>query len=454
MQTQSLGEGSVGKLLVKLSLPAILAQLVNMLYNIVDRIFIGHIPVVGSDALTGVGVTFPVVLLISAFAVLVGMGGAPRAAIMMGKKDDAAAERIMGNCFSLTILTSILLTAVFLAFGEPLLKLFGASDATVRFGWEYLRVYILGTLFVQISIGMNAFLTTQGFAKESMITVIIGAVLNIILDPIFIYLFDMGVAGAAWATILSQGVGSAWILWFLCSKRSKLRLKFATMRLRKEVILPVLALGISPFIMQSTESLLSICYNTSLQRYGGDIAVGAMTICASIIQFVNMPLTGLCQGAQPIISFNYGAGNLARVKKTFWLLFVICVGYCSLFFLAVETLPRMFASIFSSDAALTDYAAWVLRIYFFGIFASGAQRACQQTFVALDEAKCSIFLALLRKIILLIPLIYILPNFFADKVFSVFLAEPIADIIAACCTTALFLWRFRKIAKNMANPAN
>ena len=449
MSNRDLGTGSVGKLLWSLSLPAIVAQLVNMLYNIVDRIFIGHLPDVGSDALTGVGVTFPVLILISAFASLVGMGGAPRAAIKMGQKDNDAAEKIVGNCFVLLILTSIVLTAGFLLFGEQLLYVFGASDATAGYGWDYLKIYILGTFFVLMTLGMNAFLTTQGFAKESMITVLIGAVLNIALDPLFMFVFDMGVRGAALATVLSQGVSCVWVLAFLFGKRTKLRIRRETLRLRKEIILPVIALGISPFIMQSTESLLSMAYNSSLQKYGGDLAVGAMTICTSVIQLVSMPLTGLCQGAQPIISYNYGAGNIARVKKTFWLLFGICVGFCSLFWLAAQLFPAVFANIFSSDAAFTDYAAWALRVYLFGVFASGAQRACQQTFVALDEAKSSIFLALLRKIILLIPMIYILPLFFADDVFAVFLAEPIADIVAATCTTALFLWKFKDIAKRM-----
>jgi len=440
-----LGSGSVPKLLAKLAIPTVIAQVINLLYNIVDRIYIGHIPEVGASALTGVGLFTAILMLINAFATMAGAGGAPRAAIAMGRKDIGAAEKIMGNCFSLLMIFTVVLTAVFYVTAPELLMLFGASEVTLPYAVDYARIYILGSVFVLIVMGMNPFITTQGFSKISMMTTVIGAVLNIILDPIFIFAFDMGVKGAALATVLSQVVGAVWILRFLTGKKTILRLKKENLRLDPKVFGPCLALGISPFVMMSTESILSVSFTASLSNYGGDIAVGAMTIVTSIMQLIFMPIQGICQGGQPIISFNYGAGKPDRVKKAFFTQFTACVVYATVFWALLMMFPNVFTSIFSDDAALTEYTAWALRIYMSGIFAIGFQMACQQSFMALGQAKVSLIMACLRKIILLIPLIFILPQFLENKVFAVFLAEPVSDIIAAAVTTAVFLARFKKI---------
>lgn len=441
---QDLGRDSIGKLMFSLAVPAITAQVVNMLYNIVDRMYIGHIPEIGAAALTGVGVTFPIIMLIMAFSSLVAMGGAPQAAIAMGEGDLPKAEKIMGSCFTTLLGFSVVLTAVFLLFGEPILRAFGASDNTIGYAHSYLRIYVIGTIFVQIALGMNMFITTQGFATVSMLTVVIGAALNIALDPLFIFVFQMGVQGAALATILSQGVSAVWVLKFLLGKKSRLRIRKENLPIRLEIILPVMALGVSPFIMQSTESLLSVALNTSLLKYGGDSAVGAYTVLASVLQIVNLPMQGLCQGAQPITSFNYGAHNFDRVKKSVRLLLICCMTYGILFWLALMLVPQLFAGIFISDEALMDITVWAMRIFLFGVFAFGAQCGFQQSFLALGQAKVSLLLALLRKIVLLIPLIYILPLFFENKLFGVFVAEPIADILAASVTTVSFLIWSRK----------
>ncbi len=439
-----MGTAPIGKLLFSLAVPAITAQLVNMLYNIVDRIYIGHIPEIGTAALTGVGVTFPIITLIMAFSSLVAMGGAPRAAIALGEQNQEKAERILGNCFTALLLISAVLTAVLLFFSEPILRAFGASDNTVGYAMDYMRIYVCGTVFVQIALGMNMFITTQGFAKISMLTVVIGAALNIALDPLFIFVFDMGVRGAAFATILSQGVSAVWVLFFLLGKKTTIRIKRSYMPLKKEILLPVLALGVSPFIMQSTESLLSVALNTSLLKYGGDVAVGAYTVLASILQIVNLPLHGLSQGAQPITSYNYGAGNFDRVKKSVRLLLICTMTYSCLFWLALMVIPQVFVGVFSSDPELMETAVWATRIFMFGCFAFGAQGGFQQSFLALGQSKVSLLLALLRKIVLLIPLIYILPLIFENKLFGVFVAEPIADILAAAVTTVSFLCWARK----------
>lgn len=453
--TRDLGRDPVGKLLFSLALPAITAQLVNMLYNIVDRIYIGHIPETGTAALTGVGITFPVIILIMAFSSLIAMGGAPRAAIAMGEQKAEQAQKILGNCFTALLIIGAALTAVFLIFSKPILMAFGASENTISYAQSYMQIYVCGTIFVQISLGMNMFITTQGFAKTSMLTVVIGAVLNIVLDPVFIFGFDMGVRGAALATILSQGVSALWVLRFLTGKKTVLKIQKRYMRLEPKILLPVLALGVSPFIMQSTESLLSIVLNTSLLKYGGDIAVGAYTVLASVLQIVNLPLQGLTQGAQPITSFNYGAKNYDRVRKSVRLLFICSMIYCTSFWLLLELVPQVFISIFSSDPALTETAVWATRIFLFGTFAFGAQMSFQQSFLALGQAKASLLLALLRKIVLLIPLIYILPLFFADKLFGVFVAEPIADILAATVTTTSFLiWIKRNLKDKKDNAKN
>lgn len=447
-----LGSESVGRLLFKLSLPAIVAQLINVMYNMVDRMYIGHIPNVGASALTGVGVTMPVIMAISAFAALVSMGGAPRSSIMMGKNDKEHAEQILGNCTILLFGLAVILTIVFMIYGKSILMLFGASEATIGFAWDYMRIYTLGTLFVQISLGLNAFITSQGYAKTSMYTVLIGACCNIILDPIFIFVLDMGVAGAAWATILSQAVSSIWVLKFLFSEKSFLRIKPKYFKLSAKVVLPCLALGLSPFIMQFTESVISVCFNTSLLKYGGDIAVGAMTILTSVMQFSMLPLQGLTQGAQPIVSFNFGAGNSERVKKAFKLLLISCLVYSTTLWAIAIFVPQLFIGIFTNDPELMAYSEKAIRIYMAVSLMFGAQIACQQTFIALGNAKASIFLALLRKVILLIPLIFVLPIFMEDKAMAVFMAEPIADFCAVSVTVIMFTISFKKLIAKMNQP--
>ena len=440
-RTRDLGKGSIPKLLAQLAIPVVVAQIVNLLYNIVDRIYIGHIPGIGAAALTGVGLFAPLLMLINAFAMLSGSGGAPRAAIFMGKKDNETAEKIMANCFSLILIFAVGLTVLFSIFAPKLLRLFGASDATLPYAVEYARIYIFGSIFVLIVLGMNLFITTQGFTKISMMTTLIGAIINVILDPIFIFVLDMGVRGAAIATVLSQAVGAIWVLRFLTGEKTILKLKLSNMKLDPKVFGPCLALGISSFVMISTESLLSISFTSSLSRYGGDVAVGAMTIITS----VNQPLQGICQGGQPIISYNFGAGNKDRVKKAFFTQFCVCATFTIAGWLVMMIAPWLFAGLFTSDTNLADYTSWALRIYMAGMFSMGFQVGCQQSFMALGQAKVSLLLACLRKIILLIPLIFILPCFLADKVFAVFLAEPISDILAATVTTITFFMRFDKI---------
>lgn len=445
--TNPMETGSIPKLLAQLAIPAVVAQVINLLYNIVDRIYIGHIPGIGAAALTGVGLFAPILMLLNAFAMLVGSGGAPRAAIAMGKKDHDTAEKIVGNCFTLLTGFAVILTILFYISAPTLLKLFGASSATMSYATAYARIYILGSFFVLIVLGMNPFITTQGFAKISMMTTVIGAVINIILDPVFIFVLGMGVRGAALATVLSQAVGAIWILRFLTGKKTILRLTKENMRLEVRVFGPCLALGISTFVMLSTESLLSISFTNSLSRYGGDVAVGAMTIITSINLLVAMPVQGICQGGQPIISYNYGADKPERVKKAFFTQFCACVAYTFTFWAVIMLFPQIFASIFTANKELVEYSSWALRIYMAGIFSTGFQISCQQSFMALGQAKVSLLLACLRKIILLIPLIFILPHFLPDKVFAVFLAEPVSDILAAATTTITFLTLFNSILK-------
>ena len=443
--TKQLGTAPIGKMMFRLALPAIAAQVVNLLYNIVDRMYIGHIETIGATALTGVGVTFSVIMIISAFGSLIGMGGAPRASIKMGQKDDEGAEQVLGNCFVTLIGISVVLTVIFLIFQKDMLMLFGASKDTIGYAMDYLGIYVCGTIFVQIALGLNMFITSQGFALMGMLTVLIGAVLNIALDPVLIFGLNMGVKGAALATVFSQAVSAAWVLAFLCGKKTKLRLRVRNFRLRGKVILPVLALGVSPFIMQSTESLLNICFNSSLQRYGGDVAVGAMTVLTSLMQVYQMPLMGLTQGVQPIVSYNYGAKNYRRVRKAIRLLLIVAMIFSLVFWLAVQLFPQVFVRMFNDDPSLVDTASWALRIYMALVLLLGAQTACQQSFIAIGQAKISLFLALLRKIILLIPLIYLIPLFLEDKVFAVFLAEPVADFLAVATTVTLFALRIRKL---------
>lgn len=450
VQENELGTKSIGKLLFSMSLPAIIAQIVNVLYNMVDRMYIGHIPGIGADALTGIGVTMPLIMIISAFAALVSMGGAPRASIMMGKKNKEAAEKILGNCTVALVLVAIILTVVVLVYGEKMLMLFGASENTIGYALDYMRIYAIGTIFVQLSLGLNTFITAQGFAKTSMLTVTIGAISNIILDPILIFVFNMGVEGAALATIISQAISAIWVVLFLRGNKSLLTIKKKYLKIDLKTFLPCIALGLSPFIMQATESVLIIAFNTSLQRYGGDLAVGAMTILSSVMQFSMLPLMGLTQGAQPIISYNYGAENSSRVKHTFILMLKIAIGYSTLLWALAMLFPQMFARIFTSNAQLIDVTISALRIYMAVSLLLGIQVSCQQTFIALGNAKVSVFLAILRKIILLIPLIFLLPLFLENKVSAVYLAEPIADFLAVTVTTIMFVSQFRKVLRELS----
>lgn len=451
-EQNDLASKSIKKLLFSMALPAILAQLINLLYNMVDRIYIGHIKDVGAYALTGVGVTMPIIMLVSAFAALISMGGAPRASISMGKGDNEEAEAILGNCTSALVIISLLLTALILIFARPMLMIFGASENTIKYSLDYINIYAIGTIFVQLALGLNAFITAQGFAKVSMITVVIGAVLNIVLDPIFIFLLNMGVKGAALATVISQGASAFFVIKFLTGNKSYLKIKRKNLKLNFKIILPCLLLGLSPFIMQSTESILIIIFNTSLQKYGGDLAVGAMTILSSVMQFSMLPLIGLTQGAMPIISFNYGARNADRVKDTFKLLLITSLIYSSLIWAVAVFSPQVFAKLFTKDAALIDITVRSMKVYMAASLIFSAQISCQQTFIALGNAKTSVFLAVFRKIILLIPLIYILPLFFEDKVMAVFLAEPVADIIAVSVTSSLFFIEFRKVLNTLKIP--
>ena len=439
-----LGTEPIGKLLVKLAVPTVVAQLVNMLYNIVDRIYIGHMPGDGSLALTGVGVCLPLIMIISAFAALVASGGAPRASIAMGKGDHDLAEKLLGGCFTLQIVISAILTAVMLIWSRDLLLMFGASENTIGYAADYMRIYAIGTLLVQLTLGMNAFITAQGFATTGMLTVLIGAVANIALDPLFIYGLGMGVRGAALATVISQGLSCVWVICFLRGKKTLLRLKRENLLVSPKLILPCVALGLAAFIMQSSESMISVCFNSSLLRYGGDVAVGAMTILSSVMQFAMLPLQGIAQGAQPISSYNYGARNADRVRQTFRLLFRVCLVYSMVLWAGIMLFPRGFAGIFTPDAELLDFTARALRIYCAMLFLFGIQIACQMTFVSIGNAPCSILVAVLRKFVLLLPLIFLLPSLLPDKVTAVYLAEPVADVIAVTCTALLFSRQFKK----------
>ena len=445
-QTTDLGSGSIPALMAKMAIPTVVAQVVNLLYNIVDRIYIGQ--GVGALALTGVGLCSPLMLFMNAFAMLAGSGGAPRAAIAMGRGDKDAADKILGNCFTMLLICAAGITALYQFAAEPLLNMFGASADTLPYAMEYMTIISWGAVFTLIVMGLNNYLTTQGFSNFAMMTTLIGAIINIILDPVFIFGLGMGVSGAALATALSQAVGAVWVLFFLTKgKKSILKIKLSNMKLEGKVIGPCLALGISGFVMVATESLLSISFNSSLQRYGGDLSVGAMTILTSCSQLASMPASGIATGCQPIVSFNFGAGKTDRVKKCFYLQLIVAAGYTTLFWAASMFMPQVFVQLFNKDPALVEHAVWAMRIYMAGIFSLGFQLTCQQSFIALGQAKVSLFMACLRKLILLIPLIFILPLFFEDKVFAVFLAEPISDIIAAVVTTGTFFARFDKILK-------
>ncbi|WP_130869890.1 MATE family efflux transporter [Intestinimonas massiliensis (ex Afouda et al. 2020)] len=443
-----LGRDPVGKLLLRLAVPSVTAQLVNALYNIVDRMYIGHIEGVGDLALTGLGVCFPVLMFVSAISSLVGMGGGSRAVVRMGEGKEDQANAILGSCSALLIVLAVAATAFFQVVKEPMLLLFGATPETIGYASDYLTIYLWGSIFVELSLGLNFFITAQGFSTMSMATVLIGAVTNIVLDPILIFGFNMGVKGAALATITAQAVSAVWVVRFLTGKRTKLKLQRRFFRVNFRVLAPVLALGVSPFIMNSTESLVNIAFNSSLKAYGGNPAVGAMTICSSVMQIFFLLLQGLAQGAQPIIGFNYGSGQLDRVKKACRLLVTCALTFSCAACAALELFPGLFVGLFNDKPELVETAVWALRVYAGGMFILGIQTSCQQSFVALGQAKVSLFLALLRKIILLIPLILILPHIFSDQVFAVFLAEPVADIAAAITTGSMFLWRFPRILEH------
>ncbi len=458
--SNDLGRGAIGKLLFKLAVPAILAQIINALYNIVDRIYIGRIPETGDLALTGIGLTFPILMLITAFSSLIGMGGAPCAAIKMGEGKKAEAEKILGNSLSALLVISAILMVFFYSFKGPLLMMFGASSNTFGYANDYLSIYLLGTISVQLALGMNPFINTQGFAGMGMATVLIGAISNIILDPIFIFGFGMGVKGAAIATIISQTISAVWVMWFLLGKKTKLKIRKSNMKISKKILLPIVALGVAPFIMQATESLVNIVLNKSLFIYGskvggeayGDTAVGAMTIISSVLQVMLMPISGLAQGAQPIISYNYGANNMDRVKKTFKVLFISSITMALTLWAMVMIFPGFFVSLFNDKPELTEMTIWGMRIFLSMIWVMGAQMACQQTFIALGQAKISLFLALLRKVILLVPLVLILPLGLGFN--GIFYAEPIADTLAATTTVICFVLSYKKIIQKKLNATS
>lgn len=446
-----LGTQPVGRLLVKLAVPTVIAQLVNMLYNIVDRIYIGHMPEVGAAALTGVGVCMPIILIISAFSCFTASGGAPRASISMGRGDIKTAEKLLGGCFSMQIIISLILTVVFSVFGRDILSAFGASENTLGYAADYMGIYALGTIFVELTLGLNAFITAEGNAKTAMLTVIIGAAANIILDPVFIFGLNMGVKGAALATVISQAVSCVWVISFLSGKKSVLRLKKENLFPGAKLIMPCVALGASTFVMQASESVIAVCFNSSLLNYGGDIAVGAMTILTSVMQFAMLPMQGVAQGAQPILSFNFGAGNAGRVKKAFRLLLIVCLSYSFLLWGFIMLFPSAFASIFANDLSLVSFTSGALRIYCAVLCLFGIQIACQMTFVSIGSAVCSIVVAVMRKFVLLIPLIYIMPHILSNKVNAVYAAEPVADVLAITFTVILFSVMFTRAMKKLGS---
>ena len=444
-----LGTEPVKKLLFRLALPTVAAQIINMLYNVVDRIFIGHIEGYGNLALTGVGICMPIIMIVSAFAALVASGGAPRASIFLGKGDKEKAERTLGACFTLQIVISVILTAVLLIWSRDFLLAFGASNNTIKYAEEYMKIYAIGTLFVQLTLGMNAFVTAQGFTKISTLSVAIGAIANIILDPVFIYALDMGVKGAALATVISQFFSCIWLLLFLFGRKATLRLRVKNFKPLPSLVLPCIALGSATFIMQASESVITVCFNSSLLKYGGDIAVGAMTILASVMQFAMLPMQGFAQGAQPILSYNYGARNPDRIKSTFKLLLAVCLAYSVTLWLSIMIFPRAFAAMFTSDMALLNYTEGVIRIYFGGLIIFGIQIACQMAFVSFGNAPSSILVAVVRKFVLLLPLIYIIPAMVENKALGVYMAEPIADVIAVTFTAVLFVFQFRRAIRKI-----
>jgi putative MATE family efflux protein len=440
---EKLGCAPLGRLMLGMALPSVAAQLINVLYNIVDRVYLGHIPGYGELALTGVGVTAPILMVISAFSAFVGMGGAPQASMKLGKKKYDEAEKILGSSVMLLLVFSVVLTVVFQVIKTPVLYAFGASDNTILYAREYITIYLCGTVFVQLSLGLNTYISGQGSARVAMLSVLIGAIINIALDPVFIFALNMGVGGAALATVLSQAVSAVWVLRFLTSDKSVIRIRRKYIRFDRSTMLGIASLGISPFIMQSTESIVMITLNSGLQKYGGDLYVGTMSIMTSIMQLIVVPVQGFTNGVQPIISYNYGAGNISRVKGTF--VRMLCVSLAGTILLAgsVVLSPRMFAVLFSSNEELISLTCRYMPVYFFGIIIFGIQMSCQATFLALGQAKVSLFIALLRKVVLLIPLAVILPKFMG--VAGIYRAEPVADILSVTVTSILFILTAKKL---------
>lgn len=434
---------SIGRLMVSMTLPAILAQIINILYSIIDRIYIGHMEGVGANALTGVGVTFCITMFVSAFSAFISNGAAPLAAIWLGKGDRDHAEKILGNSVSFLVICTVLLMAFFYAFQEPLLYMFGASDVTIGYAMDYLSIYLAGTLFVELALGLNAFIICQSQAGTAMLSVLIGAVANIVLDPIFIFGFHMGVKGAATATVISQALSSAWVVSFLLGKKTSLRIRGSCMRLERGILVSVFSLGISPFIMNATESFISIVLNHGLQVYGGDMHVGSLTIMQSVMQLFSAPMNGFTQGMVPIISYNYGAKNFSRVKQLYGWLIGLCFGFRFLTTMTAIVFPRFYAGFFTNEAELIALTGEMMPVFMAGMLIFGLQNGIQPTFLALGQARISLFIAVLRKIILLIPLAVILPHFFG--VMGVYYAEPVSDVISAVTATVLFLANIKKI---------
>lgn len=447
-QDERLGTMPLPKLMLSLAIPSVIAQLINVLYNIVDRMYIGHIKDIGHIALTGVGLTFPILMLISAFSAFIGAGGAPLAAIALGKGERNRAEKILGNGVSVLFFFSVTLTIFFMIFKRPLLYMFGASDQTIAYAESYITIYLIGTVFVQFALGLNMFISSQGQAKTAMFSVLIGAVTNIILDPVFIFVFHMGVRGAALATIISQAFSAAWVLRFLLSEKTVMRIRRINLKPDFRIIGSIMALGISPFIMQSTESAINIVLNRGLQTYGGDLYVGSMTILQSVMQLVVIPIQGFTQGIQPIISYNFGAHKFDRVKKTYQLTIAFTFVVASIACICTVLFPTVFARIFTSNQELIQLIGKVMPVFMAGIWIFGIQMGCQTTFMGLGQAKISLFIALLRKVFLLIPLALILPKFFG--VMGVYYAEPISDITAATTAGIIFLAVRKKIVSDEA----
>ena len=438
-----MGAEKIPRLMLQMAIPSIIAQVINILYNIVDRIYIGHISGVGAAALTGVGLTFPIITLISAFSAFVGTGGAPLASIWMGKNDKKHAEKILGTGVFMLLCFSVVLMVLFLIFQRPLLYAFGASDATIGYAMEYLTIYLLGTVFVEIALGLNPFIIAQGRSTTAMMSIVIGAVINIVLDPVFIFIFHMGVKGAAIATVISQAVSAAWNVKALVDKKAVLKIIPSCIRPELRVMGQIFSLGISPFIMRSTESLISIVLNHQLQKFGGDLYVGSLTIMQSVMQLFSAPLNGYTQGVQPIVSYNFGAGKFDRVKTTYR--YMIAGSFLISFLTAASAMifPEFYAMMFTNEQELITLTGKVMPIFMTGMLIFGLQNGIQPTFLGLGQAKISLFIALLRKVILLVPLALIFPNFFG--VMGVYYAEPVADIISALTASILFLCNIKKI---------